>query len=159
MANSAHTLILPKATVTLPLLLFASLLRIKVRRFGLMEAVIIDLLNVFEQTLIHSLGGALAIRHGGSKLIYDWSNRDASCIEWAAFYTNSDHGVGEVQSGHRITLTYNLYVIHRCGRALQSLGRSLESPKLILYDVFKDMLQQRGFMPNGNKTLIFFLIV
>ncbi|KAI9774057.1 MAG: hypothetical protein M1840_005150 [Geoglossum simile] len=51
-------------------------------------------------------GGQLVIRHQRHETIHDWSNTEASEISWAAFYSDCEHEVLEVKTGHRITLTY-----------------------------------------------------
>ncbi len=47
--------------------------------------------------------------HQGRETICDWSAQKGEAIKWAAFYSDCEHEVLEVTSGHRITLTYNLY--------------------------------------------------
>ncbi len=48
---------------------------------------------------------------------FDWSSNDKADpeIKWAAFYSDCEHEVHEVTSGHRVTLTYNLYVTRGLG--------------------------------------------
>lgn len=41
-------------------------------------------------------------------MTFDWGNNTQS-IQFAAFYSDVEHEVLEVHSGHRVTLTYNLY--------------------------------------------------
>ncbi|KAK1622581.1 hypothetical protein BDP81DRAFT_465883 [Colletotrichum phormii] len=54
-------------------------------------------------------GGELAVRHLGNTHTFDWAiNSDESLIQWAAFYSDCEHEVFQVKSGHRVTLTYNL---------------------------------------------------
>ncbi len=52
-------------------------------------------------------GGALVTRHLGRQVMFDWSS--SATTHWAAFYSDVEHEVLPVTSGHRITLTYNLY--------------------------------------------------
>jgi hypothetical protein len=40
---------------------------------------------------------------------------DNSSIQWAVFYSDCEHEVLPVTSGHRITLTYKLYVSEHLG--------------------------------------------
>ncbi|PVH81899.1 hypothetical protein DL98DRAFT_530658 [Cadophora sp. DSE1049] len=63
-------------------------------------------------------GGNLRVTHAGHSKYFDWSNTDAATIQWAAFYSDCEHEVLEVTSGHRITLTYNLYVTESVGKIL-----------------------------------------
>lgn len=61
-------------------------------------------------------GGQLRVAHQGQETIFDWSQKEAEDeIHWAALYSDCEHEVLEVQNGHRITLTYNLYVHERLG--------------------------------------------
>lgn len=41
-------------------------------------------------------------------MTFDWG-KSTQNIQFAAFYSDVEHEVLEVQSGHRVTLTYNLY--------------------------------------------------
>ncbi|KZV77942.1 hypothetical protein EXIGLDRAFT_573745, partial [Exidia glandulosa HHB12029] len=55
-------------------------------------------------------GGALVLRHDGREVIHDASAAaytDPNQVSWVAFYSDVEHEVLPVQSGYRITLTYN----------------------------------------------------
>ena len=52
-------------------------------------------------------GGALVTRHQGRKVTFDWSS--STTTHWAAFFSDVEHEVLPVTSGHRITLAYNLH--------------------------------------------------
>jgi hypothetical protein len=58
-------------------------------------------------------GGALLARHRGTEWMFDsaaeLSAAPPSSIGYAAFFSDVEHEVAPVLSGHRITLTYNLY--------------------------------------------------
>ena len=58
-------------------------------------------------------GGALRIRHRGQGWIFDSGQELAAkgqlSIGYAAFFSEIEHEVVPVTSGHRVTLTYNLY--------------------------------------------------
>jgi hypothetical protein len=58
-------------------------------------------------------GGALLLRHRGNEWTFDPSEELAaerqSAISYVAFFSDIEHEVAPVISGHRITLTYNLY--------------------------------------------------
>ncbi len=96
-------------------------------------------------------GGELVVRHEGSTVTFDWGTRDTSrsCIQWAAFYSNCEHEVLEVKSGHRLTLTYNLYLRENLKGAI---GRTLhlDPEQLPLYGLTSDLLDQPGFMREGT---------
>ncbi|KAF6798806.1 oxidoreductase [Colletotrichum sojae] len=55
-------------------------------------------------------GGEFAVRQDGRSHTFDWgANSEKPLIQWAAFYSDCEHEVFEVKSGHRVTMTYNLY--------------------------------------------------
>ena len=58
-------------------------------------------------------GGALHFRHRGQEWIFDSGQElaaeDKPSIGYAAFFSDVEHEVAPVTSGHRVTLTYNLY--------------------------------------------------
>ena len=58
-------------------------------------------------------GGALHLRHRGQEWIFDSGQalaaQSQSSIGYVAFFSDIEHEVAPVTSGHRITLTYNLY--------------------------------------------------
>jgi hypothetical protein len=58
-------------------------------------------------------GGELALRHNGREWTFDanalMTVRPSPSIAYVAFYSDIEHEVLKVTSGHRITLTYNLY--------------------------------------------------
>src|SRR6267154_5511342 len=58
-------------------------------------------------------GGALLLRHRGHEWTFDPSQELAAerqpAIGYVAFFSDIEHEVAPVISGHRITLTYNLY--------------------------------------------------
>lgn len=96
--------------------------------------------------LTRNIGGQLRVKHKDVERLFDWGETDK--ISWAAFYSDCEHEVLQVKSGHRITLTYNLYVSEYRGAILQP--PSTVSPSLYpLYDKSKDLLEQAGFMKKG----------
>ena len=57
-------------------------------------------------------GGSLVTRHQGRQICFDWSSSPETTndkICWASFFSDVEHEVLPVTSGHRVTLTYNLY--------------------------------------------------
>lgn len=99
-------------------------------------------------------GGELIVRHKSQDLIFDWSTSASEqsgvpSIKWAAFYSDCEHEVLEVHSGHRITLTYNLYVSRGSGN-LAGHCPWMDPKQLPLYDTIKSMLQVPSFMTKGG---------
>lgn len=84
---------------------------------------------------------------------YDWARSDSSepAIQWAAFYSDCQHEVHQVQSGHRVTLTYNLYAVRGNGR-LGGLEQceAIDYANLPLYKHMRDLSAEELFMPSGK---------
>lgn len=79
---------------------------------------------------------------------FAWAEADLNCIHWAAFYGDCEHEVLEVASGHRITLTYNLYY-----SSIGPLAQPIADPRhLPLYRIATDTLREASFMPNGESS-------
>lgn len=88
-------------------------------------------------------GGALEVRHQGKTVTFDWSSptdtTEAPSIKWAAFYSDCEHEVLEVTEGHRLTLTYNLYIVRGNG-FLGGHASALDPTTLPLYNTIRDMV-------------------
>ena len=100
------------------------------------------------------VGGQLRVAHKGEETITDWCQKEAEKIQWAAFYSDCEHEVLEVKSGHRITLTYNLYVRERVGGIIHH-KQSVNSDVGGLSDKVKKFLRDPAFMTSGG-TLGFY---
>ena len=98
-------------------------------------------------------GGALAVTHQQEEVVYDWAGSSSAdgtpFVQWAAFYSDCEHEVLEVTSGHRVTLTYNLFLAP--GTSLLA-GRptSLDRERLPLAVNLRNMLANADFMPDGG---------
>lgn len=86
--------------------------------------------------------------------MYDWSASALHAIQWAAFYSDCEHEVLPLQSGHRITLTYNLYVARGTG-LLTGKDLTLDVTNTPLFQVFSNVLSVPGFMGTGGKLGIY----
>lgn len=90
-------------------------------------------------------GGALLLRHGGEEWTFDSAelvrNHDRPVMAYVAFYSDVEHEVAVVQSGYRVTLTYNLYFENNVtlgivpfalqDRLQASLTDALKTPKFL----------------------------
>ncbi|KAI1491165.1 hypothetical protein F5X96DRAFT_490204 [Biscogniauxia mediterranea] len=98
-------------------------------------------------------GGQLVVRHAGHSVTYDWSTSKAKTevaqCQWAAFYSDCEHEVLELSEGHRLTLTYNLYVVRGVGQ-LAGSSPALDFQSLPLYQKVKEALSNPIFMPEGG---------
>ncbi|KAL8915126.1 MAG: hypothetical protein Q9172_006955 [Xanthocarpia lactea] len=97
-------------------------------------------------------GGALRISHGQEshkqETILHWGGQDAM-IQWAAFYSDCEHEVKEVIAGHRITLTYNLYVHEQLGGIFRNPS-PVHNDSFTLYCRAKEALSNPDFFPKGG---------
>ncbi|WEW55731.1 oxidoreductase [Emydomyces testavorans] len=94
-------------------------------------------------------GGALAVRHSGRDVVYDWSKFSECQIQWAAFYSDCEHEIHHVHKGHRITLTYNLFVTETIGAGLSPFP-IVQPTSFPLYEQVKVLLDQRSFFTQGG---------
>ncbi|KAL8910881.1 MAG: hypothetical protein Q9171_003880 [Xanthocarpia ochracea] len=91
-------------------------------------------------------GGTLRVKHFGQTIDFTWASPDPKSIQWAAFYGDCEHEVLEVTSGHRVTLTYNLYYT-----MVDNLALPISDPtKLPLYNTVAQMLREPNFMRKGG---------
>ena len=95
------------------------------------------------------VGGQLRVAHNGQETIIDWGQKAADKIQWAAFYSDCEHEVLDVKSGHRITLTYNLYVRERIGGIIRH-KQSVNSDVCGLSYKVKKLLRDPAFMTKGG---------
>ncbi|CAI0646923.1 unnamed protein product [Colletotrichum noveboracense] len=95
-------------------------------------------------------GGELAVRHNEITHSFDWAeNSKKPSIQWAAFYSDCEHEVFEVKSGHRITLTYNLYATAGNG-ALAGQTSAFNPNMLPLYQEIKAMVTSTKFQAKSR---------
>lgn len=96
------------------------------------------------------VGGTLTVRHNSQEIQHSWgSPSSSSCIQWAAFYSDCAHSIAPVTAGHRLTLTYNLF-LSRSACLLNSLPTSLSPPSLPLTPHFHSLLRNPLFLPQGG---------
>jgi hypothetical protein len=88
------------------------------------------------------------VRHEGHTTTFDWSGPSKD-VKWAAFYSDCEHEVHEVTAGHRITLTYNLYMRRGLGE-IAGRNDTLDAQQLPAYNGVKDALANPEFMPKGK---------
>jgi hypothetical protein len=97
------------------------------------------------------LGGQLRVAHKGKERVYlgeQWL--DLGTIRWVAFYSDCEHEVLPVTSGHRVTLTYQLYVSEGIGGLVQPQLQMPDSKSYLMYRYIKDMLASPTFIKNGG---------
>ena len=96
-------------------------------------------------------GGRLEVRHRWTSTSFDWSQQGETppAVQWAAFYSDCQHEVFKVTSGHRVTLTYNLYAVHGSGH-IANRSKSLDAAQAPLYKQLQTLLDNKDFMPKGK---------
>jgi hypothetical protein len=103
-------------------------------------------------------GGALHLRHRGQEWIFDSGQvlaaKDKPSIGYAAFFSDIEHEVAPVTSGHRVTLTYNLYFDDDTADAVpKHLARPLVNEGAFT-EAFTALLKDPEFLAEGG-TLAF----
>jgi hypothetical protein len=79
---------------------------------------------------------------------FDWgSTSEQPELQWAAFYSDCEHEVFPVQSGHRITLTYNLYATFS---SIQRSFNPLNNAQTPLDREIEALVRDPTFLPDGN---------
>ncbi|USW58716.1 hypothetical protein Slin15195_G120350 [Septoria linicola] len=91
--------------------------------------------------------GELVVRNAGNEVTFDWS--EFQDLNWAAFYSDCEHEVLEVEAGHRLTLTYDLYVTRGLGH-LAGTASGLDATTLPLYKSLSTALENPGFLRRGR---------
>uniref|UniRef100_A0A8H7K6Z2 Fe2OG dioxygenase domain-containing protein n=1 Tax=Bionectria ochroleuca TaxID=29856 RepID=A0A8H7K6Z2_BIOOC len=93
-------------------------------------------------------GGALEVRHDDEVMKFDWgSTSEQPELQWAAFYSDCEHEVFPVQSGHRITLTYNLYATFN---SIQRSFNPLNNAQTPLDRDIEALVRDPTFLPDGG---------
>ncbi|KAE8146975.1 hypothetical protein BDV25DRAFT_42831 [Aspergillus avenaceus] len=96
-------------------------------------------------------GGNLFVRHQGREIDFDWASASGSAIQWAAFYSDCEHEIKTITEGHRITLTYNLYLVE----PEDLLPPIVDPQSLPLFNCLKSQLSFPGFLDEGGVLGIF----
>jgi hypothetical protein len=104
-------------------------------------------------------GGALLLRHRGQEWIFDSGQALAAerepSICYVALFSDIEHEVAPVISGHRVTLTYNLYCDDDLNGPVSARNVHPTPPNEGAFrEVFKALLENPEFMASGG-TLAF----
>jgi hypothetical protein len=104
-------------------------------------------------------GGALFLRHDGRERIFD-SGRELAAsrepsIGYVTFFSDVEHEVAPVISGHRVTLTYNLYFAGDEGTTssnsvLEHLSLPPATNENAFRETFKPLIENPEFMLIGG---------
>ena len=99
-------------------------------------------------------GGTLSVRNSGKELVFDWAVASANSIQWAAFFSDCEHEVHQITAGHRITLTYNLFLKTRTDLMAGS-DMSLQPLSHPLGTLFDNAITDPRFMPKGGRIGVY----
>ncbi|PCH40469.1 hypothetical protein WOLCODRAFT_162377 [Wolfiporia cocos MD-104 SS10] len=102
-------------------------------------------------------GGSFILRQGTEEWTVDSArmvaDRTKPCVAYIAFYSDVEHEITPVKSGHRVTLTYNLYFMP--DTAARRSGQTIRPDKQDTAHGFKSALQRLlddpTFLPEGGK--------
>ncbi|KAI0860334.1 hypothetical protein F4860DRAFT_479537 [Xylaria cubensis] len=99
-------------------------------------------------------GGELKVQYLERDVVFDWGTSKKGtvkgpAIQWAAFYSDCLHEVLEVKSGHRVTLTYNLYATYG-GGAITGLSKAVDMTSLPIYESLRGLLKLKETLPGGG---------
>ena len=85
---------------------------------------------------------------------YAWGDvEEPQTVKWAAFFSDCEHEVLEVTSGHRVTLTYNLYMADFPRRVIEGIVPPLSplNPQSFpVYETIKAFLENPEFLKEGK---------
>lgn len=104
-------------------------------------------------------GGALVLREGGREWTFDYSaelaaSKDARKIAYIAFFGDIEHEVLPVTSGHRVTLTYNLYFDRppagASAQGISVISSSMENEDAQLRAALQELLRDPALLPSGG---------
>jgi hypothetical protein len=98
-------------------------------------------------------GGEMIVRHGphGSRRLMFAFSHSLDTIQWAAVYSDCEQDVLTVTSGHRITLTYNLFSTPLLPSRLAGLPKPVITAHCMsLHWKLSQALESPSFFPNGR---------
>ncbi|KAJ6619265.1 hypothetical protein B0H10DRAFT_1913063 [Mycena sp. CBHHK59/15] len=112
------------------------------------ETMIRSLVVIFHT--VHA-GVVLTLEHGGTTWTFDSAAQlgtaaPAPALAYAAFYGDVTHAVEPVRTGHRVTLTYNLFLSDRSARA-DPVHRIVPAPERAFEDTLRTLLADPAFLP------------
>ncbi|CAL1715335.1 unnamed protein product [Somion occarium] len=90
--------------------------------------------------------GSLEWRFDSAKAIKE---HDGSCIAYVAFYSDVEHEVTQVNSGYRVTVTYNLY-FDAAVPSIPSVALTEDPTHDKLKDILGTLLEDKNFLPDGG---------
>lgn len=109
-------------------------------------------------------GGALVLREHKGEKSQEWTFDPAALlvqaarpsIAYVAFYSDIEHEVMPVQSGYRVTITYNLYRVKEDtaqGNTSVPLALSYPTNEGSFRETLRELLEDPSFLPEGGNLM------
>ncbi|KAG8886206.1 hypothetical protein FRB97_006209 [Tulasnella sp. 331] len=101
-------------------------------------------------------GGQLLLQHGDKKASIDWSRKrqqsreETLSLPWAFFYSDVEHEILPVTSGHRLTLAYDIYSSKSVKYYEGATNKTMEVGDVQFYKEFEAFLKNPQLLPNGG---------
>ncbi|KAJ7093441.1 hypothetical protein B0H15DRAFT_1020826 [Mycena belliarum] len=105
-------------------------------------------------------GGELTLSHGGNTWTFDSAAELAArtpastpAVAYVAFYSDVTHAVEPVRSGHRVSITYNLFLVDRplpCTLAPAGGHRTAPVQERTVEATLRALLADATFLPEGG---------
>ncbi|KAG6908012.1 hypothetical protein DXG01_006547 [Tephrocybe rancida] len=100
-------------------------------------------------------GGALVLRHSGQEWTFDSAaltrEQTEPSIAYIAFYSDVDHEITVVDSGYRVTLTYNLFFESKTqASTIPQSVQPVAPDDRLLRDALSAALGDAAFLPTGG---------
>ncbi|KZV85117.1 hypothetical protein EXIGLDRAFT_841681 [Exidia glandulosa HHB12029] len=96
-------------------------------------------------------GGSTVVRSGTQELVHDPSAAavapDEHQVSWLAFRNDAERQSAPVQSGYRVTLSYDLHLVEKS----VVTSRQLRMHARPILDVFRELLADPTFLPTGGR--------
>lgn len=97
-------------------------------------------------------GGTLVFRHQDQEAKFDsasiLSEASTPSVAYAAFFGDVEHEVKPVESGYRVTLTYNIYLVDGQGPSIPAPATS--ACEDVLMETFRALLADETYLPEGG---------
>lgn len=106
-------------------------------------------------------GGALVLRERTEEKTEEWTfdsaallaEASAPSIAYVAFFSDVEHEVMPVQSGHRVTITYNLYHVPDAPTAPPPAAHPIAPHEAAFREALDRLLRDPTFLPDGGNLL------
>ncbi|KAH9849459.1 hypothetical protein C2E23DRAFT_888184 [Lenzites betulinus] len=108
-------------------------------------------------------GGALVLRERKGQDVREWTfdsatllaKADRPSIAYVAFYSDVEHEVMPVQSGYRVTITYNLYSVEEKTAETTTVPAAFPLPtnEDSFRETFRGLLNDQTFLPEGGNLM------